>query len=371
MNLVYLFPEALPLPRARGIQVAHTVVELAKLGIAVTLIHAPGEAPDPIATCGLVAPKNLNLASVSRRLPWPIQRIQSNKIYFYRLRHILKNLPSGTVVMMRHIKLAAMVLRTYPILPVLYEAHEVFADTAASGQRERISSDELLVMERASAIVTNSSATAKRITELYPVAGDKLTVIPNGVDLGTMNQARDWQELKRNVIYAGSFFGWKGVADLVMAASELPDFHIRLIGGDTAQKSTLQDLVPNCKAELEFQGRMPHAEVMRALGDACIAVLPNRPDTDSMFTSPIKLFEYMGAGCAVVASDLPSIREVLREDEAEWFVPGNPESLRDALLRLARDPERAKEMGLHLRKKAENYTWTARAERLRGVLEKI
>lgn len=368
MKLLYLFPEPLPLPRARGIQVAHTVVELAKSGLQVELVHAAGDGSDPIAACGLQRPANLYIASIARNLPWPLERVRSNRIFFLRLRRRLHQVPAGTVVMVRHIKLAAMLARHFPQLPLLYEAHEVFAETAAPAQRQRIERDEASVVQAAAAIVTNSGATAAALRERYAGIACPVEVIPNGVDLPEEVPAKDWSAPHKSVIYAGSFFGWKGVADLVAAAAELPGFRIRLIGGDQTQGAALQQGLPRAKAELLFEGRQPHARVMAELALSCIAVLPNRPDTDSRFTSPIKLFEYMGAGCAVVASDLPSVREILADDEAAWFNPGDPASLVAALCSLAADPAGAREMGERLRQKARQYTWAARAEKLARLI---
>jgi glycosyltransferase involved in cell wall biosynthesis len=116
---------------------------------------------------------------------------------------------------------------------------------------------------------------------------------------------------------------------------------------------------------------VPQQEVMRGLARACIAVLPNRDDPDSRFTSPIKLFEYMAAGCAIVASDLPPLRAVLAEDEAVWVRPGDPGSLAEGIRRLAADPERARRMGERAREKARGFTWRARAERLADLLRAI
>ena len=62
-------------------------------------------------------------------------------------------------------------------------------------------------------------------------------------------------------------------------------------------------------AAVVFSGRIAPAAVRALLEKSCIAVLPNRADADSAFTSPIKLFEYMAAGCAVVAADLPAAED--------------------------------------------------------------
>jgi glycosyltransferase involved in cell wall biosynthesis len=99
-------------------------------------------------------------------------------------------------------------------------------------------------------------------------------------------------------------------------------------------------------------------------GSSFIAVLPNRAGSVSEFTSPLKLFEYMASGCAIVVSDLPVLREILAEDEAAWFQPGDPKGLADAIRQLAGDPVLAKNMGERLAERAKEYSWQARAGRL-------
>ena len=109
----------------------------------------------------------------------------------------------------------------------------------------------------------------------------------------------------------------------------------------------------------------------QALGTACIAVLPNRDDPDSRFTSPIKLYEYMAAGCAIVASDLPALREVLADDAAVWVKAGDAHSIAQGIRSLADSPDLARAMGERVREQARSLTWQARAEKLAALLSAI
>lgn len=250
---------------------------------------------------------------------------------------------------------------------MLYEAHEVFGDTAAAGKREANRALERRIMATALAVVANSGATARRLKELYP-APAVLEVIPNGVDRPGQLPDKPWAEARRHIIYAGSFFPWKGAAELVRAAAGLPDYRITLVGGDEARISELSSGVSGEGAELIFTGHLPHALVMSRLSEACIAVLPNRDDTDSSFTSPIKLFEYMAAGCAIVASDLPALREILSDEEAVWVRPGDPDALAAGIRRVGEDVLLASRLGQRVRDKSARYTWDARADRLIAIL---
>ncbi len=372
MKLLYAFPEPLPLPRARGVQVAHAVASLAAAGIAVDLAYVPVAGQSPLAPTGITAAVGLALLPLSRGWPAPLDRIPPfsrwhSVRWFARrlLREITQRRPDALYV--RHLKLAALLLAEPDPPPLIYEAHEVFADTARPARRERTLAMERAVVANAAAVVCNSRATADRLTVLYG-APRHLLVLPNGVTPLAALPDKPWQNCRHHVIYAGSFFGWKGVADLVTAAATLDGFRITLIGGEPEQIARLRSQLPGGGAQVEFLPRLPHAEVMAWVAAACIAVLPNRADPDSAFTSPIKLFEYMAAGCAIVTSDLPAIREILGQTDAAWCRPGDPGSLRDALLALGNDCDRAREMGQRMYAMSADYAWQKRAARLKDFL---
>jgi len=372
VRLLYAFPEPLPLPRARGVQVAHAVTSLAAAGVEVDLAHVPVAGESPLAPAGLQSAPGVRLLPLSRGWPAPLHRLppfsrwHSARLFAARLKaQITARRPDALLV--RHLKLADLLLAARLPMPMVYEAHEVFADTAPARRRARVAAMERRLIAGATGVVCNTAATAARLTQLCG-APRRLLVLPNGVTRPDSLPEKPWFECARHVIYAGSFFGWKGVGDLVTAAAGLKGFHIALVGGEAAQIKRLRPALPAAGAELELVPRLPHAKVMERLAVSCIAVLPNRPDPDSTFTSPIKLFEYMAAGCAVVAADLAPLREVLADDEAAWFRAGDAADLARALRALAADPARARAMGERLREKSAIYTWQARAEKLRDFL---
>src|SRR3954465_10492399 len=115
MKVIYAFPEPLPMSRARGIQTAPTVSELAALGMEVQLLHAPGNG-HATRYYGIEPPRTLALSPLSRSLPWPLHRMHSNRLFFGRLKRRLQGESLRTPVIVRHIKLAAMLLREQPAL---------------------------------------------------------------------------------------------------------------------------------------------------------------------------------------------------------------------------------------------------------------
>ena len=368
VKLLYAFPEPLPLRRARGIQAVNSVAALAESGVEIDFAYVPAGSENPFTYYAVPRPSQVNLMPLSRSLPWPFDRIHSNRLFAARLRRQF-NL-TNTLIYVRHLKLAAWLARHSPTPRFVYEAHEVFGDTAPPGKRVERRNDESLIMRTAVAILANSGATARRLVELY---GNPrmLEVIPNGVTPPESLPQKDWSRPGEHIVYSGSLFPWKGAADLVAAAKDLPNCKIEIIGGEADQIVKMKATLSKSGAAVRFAGHLPHAMAMEQVTKACIAVLPNRADTDSGFTSPIKLFEYMAAGCAIVASDLAPMREILDEDDVLWTIPGNPKSIAAAINALVDDPARAHRLGEKVRLKASQYTWQARAARVKALLSKI
>jgi len=378
MRLIYAFPEPLPLERARGLQAVHTVAALARGGIEVAFAFAPVRGPggnsdpyvDPFAHYAIDRPPRVALVPVQRSLPWPLSGVHSNRLFFANLRRRFGARLGSEPLLVRHLKLAAQLARDLPSACFAYEAHEVFGDTAAPAKREANRSLERAVMTAAGAVIANSAATARRLEALYGRPAI-IEVVPNGVDRPDALPEKPWAEAGRHIIYAGSFFPWKGVSELVAAAGRLGGCRLTLLGGDAQRIAELQAQCLPTGAAVEFAGRLPQAQVMSLLAQACIAVLPNRDDTDSAFTSPIKLFEYMAAGCAIVASDLPALREILGDEDAVWVTPGDAGALAEGIRGLVADPRRARALGERVRARSGEFTWGARGMRVKAVLDSM
>jgi glycosyltransferase involved in cell wall biosynthesis len=89
------------------------------------------------------------------------------------------------------------------------------------------------------------------------------------------------------------------------------------------------------------------------------------------YASPLKVFEYMAAGRAIVAPDQPNIREVLRDGEtALLFDPGKPGALWEAIGRLAGDPALRARLGAAARAEvlSRDLTWAGNARRVVALL---
>lgn len=121
-----------------------------------------------------------------------------------------------------------------------------------------------------------------------------------------------------------------------------------------------------------FRGYVSRSELVDPLAQAYIGALPNhREEISERFTSPLKLFEYMAAGKVIVASDLPSIREILDDQKAYLCPPASPRSLAEAIHSVYRDPALAESRTRAARLAARDYSWDSRAGTILEFLEGI
>jgi glycosyltransferase involved in cell wall biosynthesis len=369
MKLLFAFPEPLPLPRARGTQVAWMCHALCAAGVDVTLASVPSPDGHPLQPIAKAPPVNLQLLPISNRWPFPFGRWHSVSRFASLLAQQIDS-ARPDAIFVRHIKLAYQLLRMRPKIPLIYEAHEVFAANSPTAKRRPLAIQEAFVLKNAAGVVYISSAVQQALHRDYAFTNREI-VLHSATEIPVAPATKDWANCARHIVYAGSFFNWKGVDDLVDAAAELPGYRMTLIGGEPAEIERLHGRIAPQGAEVILLPRMSPAEVFEQLRIACIAVLPNRAEGVSHFTSPLKLFEYLGAGCAVVAADLPSVREVLGEEEGRWFRPGSSASLAEAIRSLAEAPELARACGAAAARKAGEYTWQGRAEALRRFIDSL
>lgn len=200
---------------------------------------------------------------------------------------------------------------------------------------------------------------------------EEIIVLPDAVDLARFARMPEQAEARELLglhaqgtiaAYTGNFYSWKGVDTLADAAKLLPEVQVVLVGGtdeyDYQRIAAKAAVVSNLTARrFEDASRMP-----AYLAAADVLVIPNAKGTaiSERHTSPLKLFEYMAAGRPIVASDLPSLREILDTDTAVFFTPDDPVSLAHAI-KTALDPDRARVMVEECKKRIGVYSWDARA----------
>ncbi|HLN79465.1 MAG TPA: glycosyltransferase family 4 protein [Candidatus Bathyarchaeia archaeon] len=368
MTVLYPVPEILPDPRARFIQIVHTCHALATRGVRVHLLAGIRRGCDGE---GLLRDYGLSPVPFLRIVPLPVLRgrISWHAPFHAALLPRAMREPDG-VIFVRYLKLAGFLLRWRRAhrLPVIFEAHEIFHKTTERpGKAATLKAMESFVYREADRLITISNVLSEDLRELFGRPAD--AVIPDGVP-------SDFLEIRREVpgngiLYVGQLYPWKGVDVLLRAMSRIPDERLVVVGGggeslDRAKRIAGEEGVAE---RVDFRGTVPHVEVRSFLGATRVAVVPNRAEGVSKYTSPLKLFEAMAAGVPIVASDLPSLREVLRDGENALLVPpGEPEALAGAIRRLLQDTALASRIAACARRDARAFTWAGRADKIASLL---
>ena len=113
-------------------------------------------------------------------------------------------------------------------------------------------------------------------------------------------------------------------------------------------------------------GHRPHGEIPYWLKAADVLVLPNsgKEDISKYWTSPLKMFEYMASGRPIVASDLPSIREVLNGENAILVEPDNPEKLAGGIKAILQNNQLSDRISIKAVLDVQEYSWTKRVQKI-------
>jgi glycosyltransferase involved in cell wall biosynthesis len=402
MRILYLADIRFPLERANGIQTIETCHALARRGHHVTLLVRPDthQPPrDPLAFYDLPPIDTLTIARVPVRGTATLRRAQYVAAAMHRA--IGTSTRDVDVVFTRDLGIASALLR-WPRKrrqPLVYESHgyapvvsgllpEMLSTASrgtfalsALGKAGRLARRERHVWREAEGYVTITAALARELQERNGDVRD-VHVVPDGARVNT-TAAFDWIGPRAGstdgaaalAVYAGHLYPWKGVDVLIEALAQAPSLRGRIVGGHAAEpdlgrlQTRAQQL--GLAGRVEFTGFQPPAAVAGSLRDADVLVLPNKATTVSArYTSPLKLFEYLAAGRPIVASDLPALREVLRDNEnARLVPPDDPRALAEAMLAMTRDPATAVRLARGAFDTASEYSWDRRAARLDPILQ--
>jgi glycosyltransferase involved in cell wall biosynthesis len=214
------------------------------------------------------------------------------------------------------------------------------------------------------------------------VPDSKIVVIPNGVNLTRFEKSVDRQEAKRRLNLEGRLvLGFTGFVREWHALERLIDFiahssvaarvHLLLVGDGPARKA-LEDYARalGVEASMTITGVVPRDEVAQYMSAFDVALQP----AVVPYASPLKLFEYMVLGCAIVAPAAPNLSEILVDRQnALLFEPENPDSFSQVLERACVDPELRERIGQNAAKTIveRGLTWENNAKRVVCLFESL
>lgn len=210
------------------------------------------------------------------------------------------------------------------------------------------------------------------------VPAERILVLPSGVDLTTFEIDTPSDEARRELalpagplyLYTGNFTTMnedKGIVDILKAIRELSHGTFVAVGayqedldryGMEAQKLGVQGRVI-------YRGResQKRLALYQRAADILLMPFPDKPHYRNAM-SPVKMFEYMCSGRPIIATDLPTIREVLDDGTAYIVPPGDPSALAAAMREAIVDVDGAKRRAITARGRIAQYSWRSRAKRI-------
>ncbi len=244
---------------------------------------------------------------------------------------------------------------------------------------QKIREEERACWERADAIVTPSQTIADNLVRLGADAA-KMSVIPNGADLAAPS-AKPEDAPARYLIYFGALQRWQGVDTLLKAMQRLTDFSdLKLLicsSSSHRQAKALRKLARNLDLEdrIVWKDRLTRAELAPYLQHATLSIAPLTECSRNVSQGccPLKILESVAAGVPIVASQLPSVEEILADGHhARLVPPERPNELARAIRILLEYPAERERLAanakLHL---SDAFSWQSAQAKLAALYQSL
>ena len=181
------------------------------------------------------------------------------------------------------------------------------------------------------------------------------------------------------ILYHGHLGPERGIQELVesilILRNTIPDVSLILLGSFRLQKfqddilSTIED--NRLSDNIKWVAQVPHQDVWTYLNKAAVGVIPFRQNSLFMNCTPTKLFEFMAAGCGIVASDLPPIRHHV-DESIQWSSPGSAQSIAKGLIKLLQNPRLLENQARQNRNLILNqYNWESISNKLTTLYKRL
>ena len=209
----------------------------------------------------------------------------------------------------------------------------------------------------------------RRTVELAGVPAGRVEIVPNGINPAEFSDAARHEDHHGRVVlgfvgFVRDWHGLDGVIAAMAAACDATPMDLVVVGDGPARAALeVQAASLGLTDRVRFTGLQAREQIPALVAGFDIALQPRVVD----YASPLKIFEYMAAGRAIVAPDQENIREILHDGEtALLFDPSRPEAMWQAILRLARDPDLRCRLGTAARAEIarRDYTWAGNARRV-------
>jgi glycosyltransferase involved in cell wall biosynthesis len=241
-----------------------------------------------------------------------------------------------------------------------------------------------ICFRNAAQIICISARLKKHLNTKWNIDEGKLTVLPIAADVEAFKPNHKSETVKKRlglttepvVMWVGGFYPWHDLSLLLesfaLVLQRRPDARLVLVG-DGQTRSSVVDIVTKdgLRHAVIMTGAVAHSQVPEMLSIADVAVVPSAPITAGLggTGTPLKLFEYMADGKAIVATAQNQAAEVIQNGHNGLLVEaGDVSGFAEAILTLLNDPAERVRLGQNARQQAiELYSWEQYTRRLEEI----
>lgn len=310
-------------------------------------------------------PENLSIQQIERTL------FESNTLFLKKLyKSLTRKIINGEidVVISRHVKFLpylAKIKEKFQI-PTFFESHDFYADLSLRNdlsfpKKQRQQNLEIKYIPRISGLICLQNSQKKLYRKTFPD-------IPIYIARTGINEFNRNSKEKKFITYIGSLDPLKGVEFLIKSLQLTKSKpHLLIIGGKNPKEiNRIENLTKKqyLKNKVEITGWIIKKEMHNYLEKTKIGIIPLKNTFFNRFlTSPLKLFDYYSYGIPIIASDLPTTRELIQENETGlFFEPENSQQLALQIDHLINKDLKIENMRTNIFQNCQKFLWTERAK---------
>jgi glycosyltransferase involved in cell wall biosynthesis len=374
MRLAYVSPSVLPSASANSVHVVHQCEAFARAGVEV-LLFAKRSIRDPARALHAVRERyGVQFHGVTLRTYFSATTRGDNlRIALRALRQLAFD--RSDLILCRNLY-AAYVLAVLWRRALVYETHHLELGLRRRLQRAIVVRPGVLTVviseELRRLLAEHVGVPPARTLVLHDAAVDGISPLPwNGrrEALARLLPDIDFSSWHGICAYFGNFYPGRGIEVIQEMARRRPQVMFLLFGERGDARAGRGE-----PANVLYPGFLPHPRALEVMKAVDVLLMPYQRNVSiglrghdtARWMSPMKMFEYLASGTPVVSSDLPVLREVLRDGENSLLVPpADVERWVGAVDRLLDDGALGRRLGeAGHAAYASGHTWSARARRI-------
>lgn len=389
MHFSVIEPMKIPRHKAHTIQVLNTWWAMAHSGHPCMILvrEIKGESAEVLRFYGLEPEPDLFIQQVHGQSacgPWWLHYVsEASRMLPEQFRRVVYTRETGIALVLLHLRPELgwrVFLELHNLPSILTEENEAYAEDDLQRQylslrRKQEEFVEQQVIPSVDGIICISAGLKNVLTERYGKALPPSVVISGATSMSSspLPPLRE----RRGIMYAGHFQPNRGVETLIQALSYLDEETITLVGGNNpADIARIEQLIIQLgiKSRVNMVGCLPPPDVREMLLRTRVAVMTSKSDSvvGRVFASHSKLFDYMAAGTAIVAANVPTVNPPLEHMRNAILVPpDHPEELARAIKRLMQDDVLAESISRQAVEDVKPYSWEHRAAQIHSFVTAV